>query len=112
MGQVQRLSILSGSGETRAPHRSPHSAGRRLHVCLTRLPPLLPPADNRPEDAQGGGVPPGRADTRPAFGCAEARGADDAGGPGAPVPGALLRQQENMVSTPVASLCRRRSFSR
>lgn len=71
-----------------------------MYVCLTPHLAHRLPADNWPEDAQGRGVPPGRPDPCPPFGCAETRGANDPGGQGAPVPRPLLWQQENLVSAP------------
>lgn len=57
---------------------------------VSLLPLALLSSDNRPKDASGRRVPPGRPHPRPAPGCAEAGGADDPGGQGAPLPGALL----------------------
>lgn len=75
------------------------------------LPATLVSADHRPQDAPGRRVPPGRPHPRPAPGRAEAGGADDPGGPGAPLPGALLRQQENMVSAASRASSRTRRLS-
>lgn len=73
--------LVSGSSQ--------HLSGKKARPAhLTPFP--SPPSDNRPKDAPGRRVPPGRPHPRPALGCAEAGGADDPGGQGAPVPGALL----------------------
>lgn len=67
---------------------------RLMAACLT----LRFPTDNWPKDAPGRSVPQRRPNSCPPLGCVETRGANDPGGPGAPLPGPLLWQQEDMVS--------------
>lgn len=69
-----------------------HCAGSWPSSCCCLLP------DNWPEDAPGRGVSQRCPDPCPPIGCTETRGANDPGSQGAPVPGPLLWQQENMVS--------------
>ena len=64
-------------------------------LTLSFPPPLA--ADHWPQDAQGRGVPSGRAHPSAPPWRAETGGADDPGGQRAPLPGALLWQQANVV---------------